>query len=170
MRCGPPSGDPVVAGECAACAGARFLTGVAVITCQDSEKNPVGLTVNSFTSVSLDPPLVLFCIHRGSRGFAAIRESGAFAVNILAADQAALGRAFTRRETAGFDDLALEAAETGSPVLADALAYLDCRLHAMFPGGDHQIVVGEVVDLGLLREEQPLAFFRSAHPRLDVLA
>ncbi|MFE6165493.1 flavin reductase family protein [Streptomyces sp. NPDC056486] len=148
----------------------RFLTGVAVITCQDSEKEPMGLTANSFTCVSLDPPLVLFCLHGGSRGLSAIRESGSFAVNILAADQAALCRAFARRDTAGFDDLAVQDAETGAPVLTEALAYLDCRLYAMFPGGDHEIVVGEVVDLGLLRDAEPLAFFRSAHPRLEVPA
>lgn len=148
----------------------RYPTGVAVITCRGEEKEPVGVTVNSFTSVSLDPALVLVCVHRESRAMTAIQASGSFAVNILASDQAALCRAFARRDTAGFGELAHAPGATGSPVLADALAFLDCRLHTTFPGGDHVIVIGEVVDLGLLREEQPLTFFRSAHPRLEVLA
>ncbi|MGI5519970.1 flavin reductase family protein [Micromonospora sp. CA-259024] len=145
----------------------RFLTGVAVITCRGDDSEPIGLTVNSFTSVSLEPPLVLFCVHRDSRALAAVRAAGTFAVNILASDQVALCRAFAARATAGFGGLAHHPASTGSPVLGDSLAYLDCRLHAVFSGGDHEIVVGRVVDLGLLREERPLAFFRSAHPRFE---
>ncbi|WP_406386814.1 flavin reductase family protein [Streptomyces sp. NBC_01618] len=148
----------------------RYPTGVAVITCQGKDEEPVGVTVNSFTSVSLDPALVLFCVHRESRALAALQASGAFAVNILASDQAHLCRAFARRDTAEFDDLPHGPGATGSPVLGDSLAYLDCRLHTTFQGGDHEIVIGEVVDLSLLREEQPLTFFRSAHPRLEVLA
>nr|WP_218149301.1 flavin reductase family protein [Streptomyces colonosanans] len=148
----------------------RYPTGVAVVTCQRADgEDPVGVTVNSFTSVSLDPALVLFCVHKDSRALAAVEKAGAFAVNILAADQAGLCRAFARRDTADFGDLPHGSGATGSPVLGDALAFLDCRLHTTFPGGDHVIIVGEVVDLGLLREEQPLTFFRSAHPRLEVL-
>ncbi|MGP3925222.1 flavin reductase family protein [Streptomyces sp. 8N616] len=145
----------------------QFVTGVAVITCQGSDKELVGVTVNSFTSVSLDPPLVLFCIHRESRAMPAIRESGGFAVNILASDQAGVCRAFAARDTAGFGELAHRSGVTGSPVIDDSLAFLDCRLHDLHSAGDHEIVLGEVVDLGLLREEQPLAFFRSSHPRLE---
>ena len=148
----------------------RYPTGVAVVTCRGTGgAEPVGVTVNSFTSVSLDPALVLFCMHKDSRALGAVEKVGAFAVNILAADQAGLCRAFARRDTAGFAGLPHGAGATGSPVLGDALAFLDCRLHTTFPGGDHVIVVGEVVDLGLLREEQPLTYFRSAHPRLEVL-
>ncbi|MFE5401243.1 flavin reductase family protein [Streptomyces sp. NPDC056580] len=148
----------------------RYPTGVAVVTCRGADgEGPVGVTVNSFTSVSLDPALVLFCMHRDSRALTAVEKAGAFAVNILAADQAALCRAFARRDTADFGGLPHGAGATGSPVLGDALAFLDCRLHTTFPGGDHTIVVGEVVDLGLLREEQPLTYFRSGHPRLEVL-
>ncbi|NUR04731.1 MAG: flavin reductase family protein [Streptomyces sp.] len=148
----------------------RYPTGVAVVTCQGTgREEPVGVTVNSFTSVSLDPALVLFCVHKDSRALLAVKESGAFAVNILAADQEGLCRAFARRNTADFGDLPHGPGVTGSPVLGDALAFLDCRLHTVFPGGDHVIIVGEVVDLGLLREDQPLTFFRSTHPRLEVL-
>lgn len=148
----------------------HYPTGVAVITCGGAEgEDPVGVTVNSFTSLSLDPALVLFCVHRDSRALAAVQGVGAFAVNILASDQAGLCRAFARRDTADFTELPHGPGATGSPVLSDALAFLECRLHAVFPGGDHVIVVGEVVDLGLLREEQPLTFFRSAHPKLEVL-
>lgn len=139
-----------------------------MVTSRDLDKEPVGLTVNSFTSVSLDPPLVLFCVHRDSRVLTAVRASGAFAVNILASDQDGLCRAFATRDTAVFDALPHNAGRTGSPVIDDALAYLDCRVYDKFSGGDHEIVVGEVVDLGLLRDERPLAFFRSARRSLEV--
>lgn len=139
-----------------------------MITCRGPGAEPVGLTVNSFTSVSLDPPLVLFCVHANSRALSAIRARGAFAVNVLAVDQAELCRSFTARETAVFGTVAHRPGPTGSPVIDDALAFLDCRVRDVFPGGDHEIVLGEVVDLGLLREERPLAFFRGVHPRLEV--
>lgn len=148
----------------------RFVTGVVVITFQGADREPTGLTVNSFTSVSLTPALVLFCVHRDSRALTAVEEAGAFAVNILAADQKKLCRAFAARDTARFAGLAHRSGATGTPLIADSLGYLDCRVHAIVPGGDHAIVLGEVVDLGLLREEPPLAFFRSAHPRLEVRA
>ncbi|MFG2652120.1 flavin reductase family protein [Streptomyces sp. NPDC048436] len=148
----------------------RFVTGVTVITCQGMDKDPVGLTVNSFTSVSMDPPLVLFCVHKESRALAAVRACGSFAVNILASDQAGVCRDFAARDSARFGELPHRPGSTGSPVIDGALAFLDCRLHAMFSGGDHEVVLGEVVDLGLLREEPPLAFFRSAHPRLEAHA
>ncbi|MFI2437050.1 flavin reductase family protein [Streptomyces sp. NPDC018693] len=146
------------------------MTGVVVITFQGADREPAGLTVNSFTSVSLRPALVLFCVHHNSRALTAVRKAGGFAVNILAADQKELCRAFAARETARFAGPAHRGGATGSPLIADSLAYLDCRVHDIVPGGDHAIVLGEVVDLGLLREEPPLTFFRSAHPRLEVPA
>ncbi len=145
----------------------RFLTGVTVIACQGDGREPAGLTVNSFTSVSLDPALVLFCVHTGSRMLSEIRAAGAFAVSFLAADQATLCRSFARRESASFEGVPHLRAATGSPVLTGALAHLDCRFRATYPGGDHRIVLGEVVGAGLQNEQQPLAFYRSGHPRLE---
>lgn len=147
----------------------QFITGVAVVT-SSTEDGPVGITVNSFTSVSLSPPLVLFCIHHQSPVLPAILESGVFAVNILAEDQAELCHSFAKRATARFSDIKSVPGVTGAPILPEALAYLDCSVVSQHRGGDHYIIVGEAVGIGLLRPGNPLTFFRSAHPRLELLA
>jgi 3-hydroxy-9,10-secoandrosta-1,3,5(10)-triene-9,17-dione monooxygenase reductase component len=147
----------------------QFITGVAVVTSPAGE-GPVGITVNSFTSVSLTPPLILFCIHQDSTVLPVIRAAGVFAVNILAEDQAELCRSFAKRATADFTGVAALTGTTGAPLLPEALAYLDCLVASEHRGGDHWIVVGEVVDIGVLRASGPLTFFRSAHPRLEVPA
>lgn len=146
----------------------NFVTGVTVVTSSASD-GPVGVTINSFTSVSLSPPLVLFCIHERSSVRDALAQSGGFAVNILAEDQAGLCRSFARRGTAKLADVRSRPGATGAPILTDGLAYLDCRVTSQHRGGDHWIVVGEVLDTGLLREGNPLTFFRNAHPRLEPL-
>jgi flavin reductase (DIM6/NTAB) family NADH-FMN oxidoreductase RutF len=144
----------------------NFVTGVTVVT-TSFEGNPVGVTINSFTSVSLSPPLILFCIHQESTVQAALRRSGVFAVTILAEDQAELCHSFAKQATARIADVMARPALTGAPVLLGGLAYLDCRVVSQHPGGDHWIVVGEVLDTGLLRDGKPLTFFRNAHPRLE---
>jgi 3-hydroxy-9,10-secoandrosta-1,3,5(10)-triene-9,17-dione monooxygenase reductase component len=139
-----------------------FITGVAVVSCRDRGE-PVGLTVNSFTSVSLDPPLVLFCIHRDSQLLAALRPEMAFAVSILADHQRLVGRAFASRETRRFVGIRSHVGVTGAPILSDALAYVEGRILREIDGGDHVIFLGEVLGLDVLAEDMPLAFFRSAH-------
>jgi flavin reductase (DIM6/NTAB) family NADH-FMN oxidoreductase RutF len=147
----------------------QFVTGVTIVT-SATHDGPVGITVNSFTSVSLSPPLVLFCIHHRSTFVPAIQESAVFAVNILAEDQAEVCRSFARRATARFADVDVLGGVTGAPILRQALAYLDCNVVSLHRGGDHWIVVGEPVGIGMLRTGSPLTFFRSAHPRLEVPA
>jgi 3-hydroxy-9,10-secoandrosta-1,3,5(10)-triene-9,17-dione monooxygenase reductase component len=137
-----------------------FVTGVTVITSGD-DKHAEGTTVNSFTSVSLDPPLVLFCLHNDSRLRAVVEGSGVFAVNFLQGQQEGLARAFAGKGTAEIRDVAHHPSVTGVPVLSDALAFLSCRLVDAFDGGDHTIFVGRVVELGVPRQHQePLVFFR----------
>ncbi|GAA0538167.1 hypothetical protein GCM10010172_19330 [Paractinoplanes ferrugineus] len=145
----------------------RFLTGVAIVT-SSLDDAPVGVTINSFTSVSLTPPLVLFCIHHGSALVPALDDCDYFAINVLAADQSSLAGRFARRSTASFAALRTWRATTGAVLLSDAIAYLECRVAARHDGGDHLIVIGEVIDLGVLRDTHPLAFFRSGHPRFEV--
>jgi 3-hydroxy-9,10-secoandrosta-1,3,5(10)-triene-9,17-dione monooxygenase reductase component len=148
----------------------HFITGVTVITTL-AEDGPLGATVNSFTSVSLDPPLVLFCIHGGSALWRALRRSAVFGVNILADDQAEVCRNFARRATASFGAaVRTRPGTTGAPIITNALAYLECVVVSQHPGGDHWIVVGEVRSLGVLRPAGPLTFFRSGHPRLEAVA
>ncbi|TCT08324.1 flavin reductase family protein [Aquabacter spiritensis] len=121
-----------------------FATGVAVITTA-FEGAFHGMTINSLTSVSLDPCLLLVCPRRGSATGAAIRGSGAFAVNIRAADQRDLSHRFVRADIAErFAELDIELGPRGVPLLPGAIAHLCCRVSAIHPGGDHEIVVGEV--------------------------
>jgi flavin reductase (DIM6/NTAB) family NADH-FMN oxidoreductase RutF len=139
-----------------------FVTGVTVVTSSDGEE-PVGLTVNSFTSVSLDPPLVLFCLHRQSRVRRAIAATGYFTVNILAEAQHDISRLFATRGAPRFDAVSYTAGSNGTPVLTDALAHVCCRLVEELDGGDHVIVLGQATQVGILRDdESPLTFFRGS--------
>jgi flavin reductase (DIM6/NTAB) family NADH-FMN oxidoreductase RutF len=139
-----------------------FVTGVTVVTSSDGNE-PVGLTVNSFTSVSLDPPLVLFCLHRESTVRRAIQASGHFTVNILADGQHDISRVFATRGAPRFDAVRHTAGSNGTPVLSDALAHVCCRLVDELDGGDHVIVLGQATQVGILRDgDSPLTFFRGS--------
>lgn len=140
-----------------------FVTGVAVVTVA-GEFGPVGVTANSFTSVSLAPPLVLFCVANSSRSLEPIKRAKAFAVNILGKDQERVSRTFAAKIDNRFAEVATCVDTTGSPVLADALAFLDCEVAESFERGDHLIVLGEVVSGGVLKDgAEPLLFFRGAY-------
>jgi 3-hydroxy-9,10-secoandrosta-1,3,5(10)-triene-9,17-dione monooxygenase reductase component len=144
-----------------------FPTGVTVIT-TGADGTAAGTTVNSFTSVSLDPPMVLFCIHRDSRLRIELAESGMFAVNLLARRQERLARAFAGRQTASFESVQYHRSTRGVPILSEALAYLACEVVDEFPGGDHAIVLGQVVELGVPRRRQePLIFFEGSFGALE---
>jgi flavin reductase len=128
-----------------------FATGVTVITTR-GEEHAYGMTANAFSSVSLDPPLVLVCTIARSEGSEHIRRNQVFAVNILGVDQEPLSRYFASKERPrgrdAFAEVAHTIAASGSPILDGALAYLDCRLHAEHAAGDHDIFIGEVLELG----------------------
>jgi flavin reductase (DIM6/NTAB) family NADH-FMN oxidoreductase RutF len=122
---------------------ASYPTGVTVVAARDVTGAPVGLTVNSFTSVSLEPPLVLVCIDRGAQSHDPLVAYGSFAVSILAASQAEVARRFAARPSVGrFEGISWQAAPSGSPVLAGAAAWLDCDLHEVLAAGDHTILLG----------------------------
>ena len=124
-----------------------FPTGVTVVTAMGEDGAPLGLTVNSFTSVSLDPPLVLVCIDTGSNSHDRLVASGSFAVNVLAAEHDALARRFASLPADGrFDGLSWAPGPTGAPILAGMAAWLACTVEAVYPGGDHSIVVGRVAE------------------------
>lgn len=138
-----------------------FATGVAVITAGDGLER-TGMTVNSITSVSLDPPLLLFCPRNGSHTLAVLREKGTFAVNFLAADQGELCGRFARPcDGDRFEGVSCEAGScTGAPLLEGSLARLECQVTDIHPGGDHAIVVGRVVGLDSNPEaKEPLLFW-----------
>lgn len=140
-----------------------YPTGVTIVTARDAAGDPFGLTVNSFTSVSLDPPLVLVCIDRLSSSHAALLEAGTFVVNVLADDQSALAARFaTDPSEERFLDLAWEEGPLGDPVLPGGVAWLACRLHDAHPAGDHTILVGEVVELAG-SDREALVFHRGGY-------
>lgn len=135
-----------------------FATGVAVVTARLGEVC-VGMTINSFASVSLDPPLVLWSLRDMSRARPVFEEAGSFAINILSAEQMPLAQHFAT----GADDLfkghELTPSEFGLPLIAEALAHLECRTRHIYDAGDHRILVGEVVGLNA-REGAPLVFYQ----------
>jgi flavin reductase (DIM6/NTAB) family NADH-FMN oxidoreductase RutF len=125
-----------------------FATGVTIVTAQRPDGSLFGMTANSFTSVSLEPPLILWCLAGGSSGVAAFSVGAPFAVHVLCHEQRELALRFSRRTADKFE---------GHPDLAGALCRFDCRVHALHPAGDHLIVIGEV--LGLEQKlGTPLAF------------
>ncbi|GGP78704.1 flavin reductase family protein [Saccharothrix coeruleofusca] len=140
----------------------HFATGVAVVT-SVSPSGDLGMTVNSFTSVSLSPPLVLVCARHESRTGRGIEESGAFAVNVLCRDQEELSRRFCGPAEHRFDGVPVRAGRSGAPVLRSALAYLDCCLEEAVEAGDHRILIGRVLEAGSRGDEEPLVFFRGAY-------
>jgi len=128
----------------------QFTTGVTVVTAR-SQDGLAGLTVNSFTSVSLEPPLVLICVDLYSTALPFIRASGSFAVNILTSEQENLSRCFATTSSERYEHFchaSFHVAATGSPILDGALAFIDSRIVAEYPGGDHVIFLGLVEAMG----------------------
>jgi flavin reductase len=148
-----------------------FPTGVTVVTVASDDGTVHGMTVNSFSSVSLDPMLVLVCLSRTSRGARLIERAGAFAVNVLSAGQQDVSRRFAdRHRPAGsmmFDGVPSEPCVTGCPVLAGATASFDCRLRQSHHAGDHVIVLGEVVALVHRPQLEPLVFHAGTYKSLE---
>jgi flavin reductase len=138
-----------------------FATGVTVITTR-GEQHAYGMTANAFSSVSLDPPLILVCTRTGAEGSGHIERNRCFAVNILGADQEPLSRFFASKERPrgrdAFRSVPHTVLATGSPILDGVAAYLDCELHAAHEAGDHRIFIGEVLELGVDHDVSPLVF------------
>ncbi|HZO75814.1 MAG TPA: flavin reductase family protein [Ktedonobacteraceae bacterium] len=135
-----------------------FATGVVVLTTRGST-GLVGLTINSFCSVSLDPPLVLVCIDLNSHTLPGLHESGAFVVNILTEQQEHLSRCFAHPSEARYEHFCYASyreVATGAPVIDGVLAFIDARIVAEYPGGDHIIVLGEVQALGVSDDILPV--------------
>jgi len=138
----------------------RFATGVAVVTAQ-GERGPVGITANSLTSVSLEPPLVLWCPARRSSRFDSFVAANHYAIHVLAADQLALCRHFARSGD-DFTPFAHETSPEGLPALSGCLARIDCQAEARHDAGDHAILVGRVLRV-TMREGEPLVFWRGRY-------
>lgn len=140
----------------------QFASGVTVVTTVHGD-TPVGMTCQSFTSVSLDPPLVAFLPMKNSRAFAAIRRSRQFCVNFLAADQADLSNSFASLAEDKFDGVAWKPTDRGMPRLENTVGWVDCSVHHVYEAGDHFLVIGKVEDLGSGDADKPLLFHQGKY-------
>ena len=147
----------------------HFPTGVTVVTGAD-DTGPVGVAIGSFASVSLEPPLVMFCPANTSESWLRIKEMGAFCVNVLGEDQKDTCGVFAGKADDKFEGLEWTVAVTGAPVVPDSLAVIDCELHAIHDGGDHDIVVGLVKSTATADNADsrgPLLFYQGGYGRYE---
>ena len=148
----------------------RFATGVTIVTTRDGSGAPIGLTANSFNSVSLDPPLILWSLARKSINLAVFEASSHFAINILAADQRALSDRFARPVADRFDSVDWREGAGGVPVLDGSLASFECAAHRQIDGGDHIIFLGRVLRFRAAAAEhdkEPLVYYAGRYAKAD---
>lgn len=140
-----------------------FATGVAVATTLDPQGVPKGFTANSFTSVSLDPPLVLVCVDKTASCHGAFAAAAHFAVNILCDAQQHVSRAFASKSADKFADMLWVSGTTRSPIFPDSTAWLDCDVYNRVEAGDHLIVIGKVLNFGHSPQKDPLGYHRGSY-------
>jgi flavin reductase (DIM6/NTAB) family NADH-FMN oxidoreductase RutF len=146
----------------------RFASGVTVLTAVDAAGRDHGMTVSAFCSLSLDPPLVLACVDRQASMHDVLAEGTPFVVNVLAAGQEALSRRFATGDPGDrFAGVGYGRAGGGAALLDGVLAWLDCRVAARLPGGDHSVVVGAVHEAGTNDAARPLLYYRSGYASLE---
>ena len=143
-----------------------FATGIAVVTALDSDGNKVGMTVSSFNSVSLDPPLILWSIANDANSYSVFTDAEYFAVNVLAMHQDHLSSQFAQKGGDKFQGLECRSGINGVPVLPEYAACFECSTEQIFNGGDHKIIVGRVLKLDD-RESDPLIFYRGRFLKKD---
>ncbi|WP_308514910.1 flavin reductase family protein [Sphingomonas flavescens] len=143
-----------------------FATGVTVVTCVDTDGQPAGLTVNSFTSVSLDPPLLLVCLAKRAASAEALVGASHFAVNVLQTGQQPASIRFSTRDQDRFGATPWSTGEAGAPILKDSMGVFECARHAVHDGGDHHILIGQVVKATFDAKLDPLLYFRGSYRRL----
>ena len=136
----------------------KFATGVTVVSCRDQDGKPCGITANSFSSVSLEPHLVLWNIAKVSKSLRAYLEAEHFAINVLSDQQQSLASHFAKSENGLFDDFGYRDSSQNVPILNDTLAHFECRTHAIHDCGDHHIIIGDVIYFEL-SDSEPLIFY-----------
>ncbi|OFV94438.1 MAG: hypothetical protein A3F68_10500 [Acidobacteria bacterium RIFCSPLOWO2_12_FULL_54_10] len=146
----------------------HFATGITVVTMRQSSGAPWGFTVNAFTSVSLEPPLILVCVENNTESNRVMVASEHFAVNFLSEDQQEISRRFASRQPDRFNDVNHSDGKYGTPLLAGCLGHLECRKTATHQEGDHVIVIGEVLEAEAIGG-RPLLFYQSAYQHLGVV-
>ena len=145
----------------------RFASGITIVTALDGDGRDVGMTVSAFCSVSLHPPLVQACVDHAASMFGALQHVEGFGINILGSEQEALSRRFAAEDsTHRFDGIGYTRGDNGVVLLDDALAHLECRMHARHEAGDHTLFIGEV-DRASARDARPLLYYRGGYAQLE---
>lgn len=145
----------------------RFASGVTIVTARDAHSRDYGMTISAFCSVSLSPPLVLFCVDHQASSYRTLLEAEHFGVSILAAHQEALSRRFSGPdEDKRFDGIGYSRGLTGAALLEDALAHIECRRVAQYDAGDHTVVIGEV-EAAAAHGHRPLLYYRGGYAQLE---
>lgn len=142
-----------------------FATGITIVTALDQAGAPIGFTANSFTSVSLDPPLVLVCIAKSAAGYGAFISADAYCVTVLSNHQRDISNAFAKRGVDKFDGVSWTCGDTGAPILKGGLAHFECAMHQAVDAGDHAILIGRVIDFAT-SDQQPLCYHRGMYAAL----
>jgi flavin reductase (DIM6/NTAB) family NADH-FMN oxidoreductase RutF len=143
----------------------HFAAGVTVVTSKLDDGQVAGITVTAFSSLSLEPPLVLVCIDKRARIHDRLQAGGNFAVNLLSQDQELVSRRFASSEPDPFREIGYRDGLTGAPVIEGAIATVECRIVERLPGGDHTIIVGQV-EATHFAEGKPLVYFRGGYCQL----
>ncbi|MBX3491984.1 MAG: flavin reductase family protein [Parvibaculum sp.] len=146
-----------------------FTTGVAVVTTRVGGGEPIGITVNSFSSVSLDPPLVLWCLDKKSDTLEAFETATHFTVNVLREEHQEISSRLSRKGDHSLAGLAVVARESGCPALRDALAHFECEIEARHDAGDHVIMIGRVLNFDHAEDGRPLLYHRGGYQMLPPL-
>ena len=147
-----------------------FPTGVTIVTTLGNDSLRIGVTVSSFTSVSLSPPLVLFCLDDKNSGLEAFRQNGHFAVNVLSEDQKELSALFSDRKHDKWTGVAFESWSSGVPIIDGCVANFECALVDVLDGGDHRIFIGRVERMRYLEGAKPLVYCRGGYAELKITA
>jgi len=145
----------------------QYPTGVCVVTARNDRAEPIAMVVGSFTSVSLDPPLIAFFPDRGSSSWAKLRGCDAFCVNIMAADQEDVCRKLASKDPDKFVGVAHRLSPRGNPVLEDVVAWIECERYSITDAGDHEMVLGQVLELDIAGTGLPLLFFQGGYGRFS---
>jgi flavin reductase (DIM6/NTAB) family NADH-FMN oxidoreductase RutF len=143
----------------------HFASGVTIVTTCDADRRPTGLTASAFSSVSLDPPLVLICVDHKSQSYPALREAGRFAINVLQHEHEQISRRFASTRLDKFDGVAFRLGALGVPLIEGALAQMECQTVSAHVEGDHTIFVGRI-EAAQVGEGEPLLYFRGKYHRL----
>jgi flavin reductase (DIM6/NTAB) family NADH-FMN oxidoreductase RutF len=146
----------------------HFAKGVTVITCHNPHGENIGLTVDSFNSVSLNPPLILFSINKLSLSHEILVNTPHFLINILSAEQSSLSKNFSSRHPNKWENVSYTLSpKTSNRIIDNCLFYLECENYAVYPGGDHSIILGKVINLEQVTDLQPLVYFKGHYNQIS---